>query len=558
MDITVKQVSSLEKIRSTNDMAYPDIQKVNILPGEHYSYQVVVVDKSNTIDRKVLKITIDSPIAEYVKIYSVKHTLVDFPCNDNVDDDYLTKQPCMMPDVLIPLEDQGGYASFVNSLATFWVEVCLPRDCCLDESYITLNISGTVFEYDTNQTNVAFELSTTMDFDIIPIPLPEQSIKFTQWFHVDCIASAHNVDVYSEKHWELIEKYIEMASDLGVNMLLTPVFTPALDTFPGTKRACTQLVKIKKSGAKYEFDFSLLRKYISLCKKHKIEYYEISHFFSQWGALYTPNIVIEENGEEQYAFGWHVRSNDKKYEDFLKIFIPELLNTLDEENILDSCYFHISDEPNEKQLKNYESARNILKPLLENCKIIDALSDIDFYEKGLVKTPVCAIDHIEPFLQKKVYGLWAYYCCAQGNDVSNRFMSMPSYRNRIIGLQLYKFGIEGFLHWGYNFYYSQYSLYNINPYTTTSSDGAFPSGDAFSVYPGKDGPVPSVRAFVFREALADIEICKVLEEKIGRDAVVRLIDGEADMELTFSQYPRNSVFINNLIDKMKLMIKEVV
>ena len=152
--------------------------------------------------------------------------------------------------------------------------------------------------------------------------------------------------------------------------------------------------------------------------------------------------------------------------------------------------------------------------------------------------------------------LWAYYCCAQHKGVSNRFIAMPSYRNRILGFQLYKYGIKGFLQWGYNFYFSQLSLYEINPYVTTSAERAFPSGDAFSVYPGKDGPLLSLRALVFKEALQDIRLCRLLERLIGKDKVISAIDAAAEMNITFTDYPRNNIFIPEVNNRLKNMLKD--
>ena len=116
-------------------------------------------------------------------------------------------------------------------------------------------------------------------------------------------------------------------------------------------------------------------------------------------------------------------------------------------------------------------------------------------------------------MEHDIENLWAYYCCGQGNKVGNRFFAMPHYRGRILGLQLYKYGMEGFLQWGYNFYYSSQSVYEINPYTTTSADRGFPSGDAFTVYPGKNGPLPSARGFVFLDALQDIALAASLKKR---------------------------------------------
>lgn len=555
MCIIVKQFSSLEKIYSPADLSRNTVEKATILQGEHYSYQVAVYHEGGTIEnRSLLQISVDSPISDYVKVYSVKNVGADFPHPEVEDPNYDFHTPSLVPDLLVPMEQQKGHASLVNAMAVFWVEVCVDNPEVFGKNQIKLNVKGTRLETVDRIANVKYEESAVMELNILPVRIPEQQTKFTQWFYVDCIADAHGEDIYSERHWELIDKYMKMASDIGINMILTPVITPPLDTLPGTMRPCTQLVKIEKNNDKYTFDFSLLKRYVSLAKKNGIKYYEISHFFSQWGCRYSPNIMIWENGEEKLMFGWHVPASDPSYKEFLEAFIPELLDFFRKENILDFCYFHLSDEPSPSHIPHYEFASNLLKPLLGNCKIMDALSNIEFYEKGLVDHPVCGNEHMEPFIEKNVKGLWTYYCCAEREKVSNRFMSMPSYRNRILGLQMYKYGIEGFLHWGFNFYYSQYSLYAINPFIVSSSDGIFSSGDPFSVYPGSRGPLPSIRAFVFREALEDIELCRLLEQKIGKKAVIELIEKEAGMELTFKEYPNNAQFITSLMEKIKIMI----
>ena len=112
------------------------------------------------------------------------------------------------------------------------------------------------------------------------------------------------------------------------------------------------------------------------------------------------------------------------------------------------------------------------------------------------------------------------------------------------------------MQWGYNFYFSQLSVYEINPYMTTSSDKAFPSGDPFSVYPSKDGVYPSMRAYIFKDALQDVEICRALEKRIGREKVEDIIKNEAGMKITFKKYPRNSEFVPQLMNKMRKMIAE--
>ncbi len=186
---------------------------------------------------------------------------------------------------------------------------------------------------------------------------------------------------------------------------------------------------------------------------------------------------------------------------------------------------------------------------------MDALSDYSFYEDGLVERPIPASNRLEPFLEHQVPDLWTYYCCSQYKKVSNRFFCFPSARNRILGMQLYKYHIAGFLQWGYNFWYSQYSIRPIDPFRVTDAGGAFPSGDAFIVYPGEHGPLESIRSEVFHEALQDIRALTLLEEKIGRDAVIRLLDDGLEHPITFQEYPQDARWLLKKREQVNQLIR---
>jgi hypothetical protein len=56
--------------------------------------------------------------------------------------------------------------------------------------------------------------------------------------------------------------------------------------------------------------------------------------------------------------------------------------------------------------------------------------------------------------------------------------------------------------------------------------------------------------------LQEIELCRLLEQFIGKDKVVEFIEKEAGMEITFADYPRNSVFLPSLNRKIKEEIKK--
>ena len=210
-------------------------------------------------------------------------------------------------------------------------------------------------------------------------------------------------------------------------------------------------------------------------------------------------------------------------------------------------WFHISDEPSESQLDSYRAAQESIENLLPEQRCIDALSSFDFYKLGIVKRPVVAEDHLEPFLKAGVQGLFTYYCTAQGLEVPNRFFSMPSGRNRILGTLLYVYDLSGFLHWGLNFYNTQFSKAHIDPFQITDAGGVFPSGDAFLLYPGEDFQAwPSIRSEVLLEGLQDLRLLRLAESKIGREAVLNLIRELAGYAPTFRHYPVEEHFFSSL------------
>jgi hypothetical protein len=100
------------------------------------------------------------------------------------------------------------------------------------------------------------------------------------------------------------------------------------------------------------------------------------------------------------------------------------------------------------------------------------------------------------------------------------------------------------LQWGYNFWNSQYSRHPIDPFACSDAGGAFPSGDAYVVYPGEGGqPLCSLRLKVFHEALQEVRALQLLESSIGYEATLALVEEGLDAPLTFSQYPRSAAWL---------------
>ncbi len=544
MNITVKQISSLHKVQLDSELNYNEISSATVLRGERYSYQIAF--RGNTAD--FVKFTLEGELSRNTRIYQVNQSPYD--CiftfmSGYTDPDYISHTTGLMPDLLIPMDEIGQ--TTVNLCASsVRVEVNVPFDMSAGTYKLTVSM---------HNGNGAFLGKKTMRITVLDEKIKEQSLIYTRWFYADCISNYHGVPVYSDRHFELIEGYLSEAVDCGINMILVPIHTPPLDTAVGTYRTCVQLVDIEKKGDEYIFGFKNFDRFIDICKRVGVKYYEMAHMFSQWGAKCAAPIQVTFEGKKDYMFGWHVSSNDPAYIQFLGQYIKAVSERLAYHGIQENTYFHISDEPSLEGMEAYRRAFEIIKPLIGKARTMDALSNYDFYEQGLVECPVTAIYHINDFLEHNIENQWAYYCCGPQYGFTNSFIGTPGWRLRILGLLLYKYDIKGFLHWGMNFYNSPLSISNINPYVTTSGNGFWPSGDPFIFYPAKNGSYPSIRAKVTAEAISDMDLCRTLEEYIGREAVVRIIDRVAGKPLRFDDFPKGEDYIFAVRDKLISTLK---
>ena len=506
-------ICSLERVFYDIPFKAKPFTKATMLKNEFYSFQLAykLNDTADPCNLPV-QVEINHDLGDFVSVRFVEYVPCDFAMYEQATGPLEHPNPGLFPDILKPMPKQLWATK--HQYRCLWVTI--------DGANNSLNPGTYIINASIKHGEV--ENTTSFEITVLDKELPKQELKCTNWFHTDCLCNYYNVEFDSEEYWRITEEFAKEASMHGVNMLLTPIFTPPLDTEVGGERRTIQLVDVYKDGDTYTFNFDKLRRWVDMCKRVNIEYYEISHLFTQWGCKHAPKVMAYENNEYKKLFGWETDAHGEEYRGFLSQLLPELIKVLKELDIADKCYFHVSDEPNLDMLEDYKHSANFLKKHLEGFNMFDALSSIEFYKEGLINCPIPSLDHLGPFLEEDIEELWTYYCCGQVT-VSNRFLAFPSSRNRLLGLIMFKYDIKGFLQWGLNFYNSWLSKEAVNPFTTSTGGGWVPGGDTFVLYPNKDGkPLSSVRFEVFREALQDMRALSALADKIGKDKVLDIIN----------------------------------
>lgn len=495
----------------------------SMLSGECFSFEVLFTAPENKTTPVSIRVMCELP----TKVYRIDNLAVINAANDYMEPGYISNSPGLMPDLLMPRSSvpeiigrgdsyfEANEENLLNAntfFSSLWVDVN-PDGAPINSGIYSINVVM------TDLTNNEVIAEKTLNLTVIGAELSENNLIYTNWFHVDSLCAYHKVKKYSDAFYKIFEKYIKNAASHGMTTLLTPMFTPPLDTPIGSLRKNVQLVQIEKKNGEYIFDFSLAEKFIRTAKACGIKVFEHSHLFTQWGAINAPSIY-DKSGK--LLFGWDTDAQGVKYREFIRSYLRAFLAFCDGIGLSKSeLLFHISDEPVTHNKENYKAATSIVGDILKGYRIADALSEPEFYTDGLVKTPIACVDRADDFESVGAECMLYYTCGTYTRYAPNRLISTTSARTRVLGLILYRYNAVGFLHWGYNYYFDRLTSGCFDPKSAPCGYKLLP-GASYLVYPTKNGILTSMREKYMREAVSDFRRLKTLEKLIGRDSVFKL------------------------------------
>ncbi len=284
------------------------------LKNETVSFQLAFRPSDGTcLNRPWLRLEIDSPIRKYLRIRRVKCVPVRIGRLAS-DDNYLKNGASgLYPDALTEIPPHGIRA-IPGVWESLWVDFEPNGEVPAGDYPIVLNL--------TDEDSGALFGSAQVNIHVIDAFLPKQTLIHTKWLHTDCLADYYNVEIFSQDYWRITENFVSCAVKHGINTILTPIHTPPLDTRIGCYRPTVQLVDVIATDSGYRFGFKNLERWVEMCKRCGVEYYEMAHLFSQWGAKYAVPIVANTPDGRKRIFGWDTDATGDAYREFLQAYLP--------------------------------------------------------------------------------------------------------------------------------------------------------------------------------------------------------------------------------------------
>lgn len=416
---------------------------------------------------------------------------------DPQDMDGITTIPGFVPD---PLFDENTLILPAFETHAFWFTVRPGPNAAPGRHTITITVSP------ENGKPVSHTLTVNLHGLVLQ---PRRDFDITHWFYADALIHWYKTDLFDKRFWEIAARYLKNMADHGQNVIYVPVFTPPLD---GVKLP-SQLLRVTRTGKdRYAFDWSDVRRYLRLAQSLGLDRFEWCHPFTQWGVKHAIRIYEGQGADEKLLWPADTGATSDTYRRFLAQYLPALHRFLKAEKALDRSFFHVSDEPHgDEPLANYKAARALLAELAPWMKVTDALSDIRFGREKLTDMPIPSISTALDFLAEDI-PCWCYYCCGPRGKFLNRLLDTPLAKIAMHGFLFYRWPFQGFLHWGYNYWYTSQTRTLLDPFTTQDGNRwpGWAYGDPFVVYPGADGPIDSMRWEVFGESLQDYALLQTL------------------------------------------------
>lgn len=349
--------------------------------------------------------------------------------------------------------------------------------------------------YKGNITVIAdkkYELQVALTVSNKTLPSPKDwTFRLDFWQHPAAIARVHHVPLWSDAHFEWMQKYYTLLANAGQKIITASIVDEpwnhqTYDDYPG-------LIKwIKKKDGTWSYDYGLFDKYISFVMYCGITKRINCYSMVPWNiafryydeALQKDTVFTEAIGTPAYNAYWTT---------MLKDFTRHLK---------EKGWFNITTiAMDERPMEAMQSVITLLKTIDTGWKISlagDFHPEIEdnIYDYCVASRWTFPDSVLQIRKQQQKASTW-YTCCTE--KYPNLFTFSPPDEAVWIGWYTAATNMDGYLRWAYNSW----------PETPLKDSRftAWPAGDTYQVYPG---PLSSIRFEKTIEGIQDFEKINIL------------------------------------------------
>ena len=426
----------------------------------------------------------------------------------------IRRAPFDVFEIIYPLEERRIKTKYRYSLIRLTID---PENFKSNKDYV-INIS--ISDKLKNLKKLKFKIKV---HSVLIPDLIDSNFFYTNWFNMQKMEEKHDLKRWSKKWYKMLDKYAQIMAKGRQNCIIIP----------------KELISLKNN--KIILDEKKMISFIEIFKKHGFTYFESPHLLGRgendnWG---NPELITSLRKKGYYS------SEGKKEIDTI---IHKIKKFTLKYNLKNQWLQHISDEPTDVSAKCYQDAAKQIKSIYPEIKIMEATNAMESLSGSIdLWCPLINdFQENEEFFrsrEKEGEKILIYTCLVPGGKWLNRTLDMERIRQVYFGWAGSKYNTFGYLHWGLNQYKANPFTQSVvkHPSPAASSNNYLPAGDTHIIYPGKNGPLSSLRFESQRLGIEDYEILEILKSinpsKHSR-FIKKLFINYTDYSLSINKYMR--------------------
>ncbi|MEA4890412.1 MAG: DUF4091 domain-containing protein [Clostridiaceae bacterium] len=440
-----------------------------------------------------------------------------------VDDDDTRKADVLLSEPIVE--------AAANMPTAIWVELHIPKDAPVGPAKVSVRVFTS-----THYQDELLAETLEINLNILDYILPDSkdfSFYLDLWQHNSNIARKHEVALWSDRHFAIMESYVRSLAELGqksITIIASEVPWRGQSCFANQRNPSNlfefSIIGITRaSDGHFIYDYTAMQRYIDLCGAYgiagDIEVFGLVNVnrhpdfdTAVLCADYPEPILLRYYDTQDHKY--HYMSHARDIEDYITSLEQYFIRTHQISQVRIAA-----DEPGD--MAKYRESLCKIKTIAPHFIFKTAINHAEF-----IKEFKDSINDFAPFIHclcteyetlktfqeqlpdKKF--LW-YVCC--GPDHFNTFIRSHLLESRFIGIFTSLIGFDGFLRWNY-------TVWPDNPRADIRY-GSFPAGDTNFVYPSASGGVLlSLRYKQLQKGIVDFELLARLRAA-GQDALVRRV-----------------------------------
>ncbi|MFD3502483.1 glycoside hydrolase domain-containing protein [Streptomyces sp. NPDC058676] len=369
--------------------------------------------------------------------------------------------------------------------------------------------TGTVKVDADGRTQASYPLTIEVADTSVPDP-KDYDFFLDVWAQPETIAKNHGVKLWSDQHWKLIEKYNRDLASRGQKVINTTIVDNpwhhqwSLGTRESqTATPYTSMVGWTWNGKTFSFDFSRWDKYVQTARRAglgpDIGAFSMLAFQDQEHLTYTDT----RTGKTVYE---NVDLGGDRWREAWGAFLPAFEKHLKAKGWLENTWLSFDERPIDTMTVVKNFVHEVAPVFDDRISVAGSIST-----EGVASNLSVDWGGIDAMTKEKVAErrkagkittFYVYGAPAHPNTLS----FSPAVESRMLPWISAQRNLDGFLRWSYNSWTSDPFKQPVHIFT---------QGDEYLVYPGKDGPMSSIRWEQLKEGIEDYELIAQLRKKDG-------------------------------------------